>query len=61
VIRGVSQAALETGVPIATGIITADNLEQAVDRAGLKAGNKGAQAALAAVEIANLNQQVKHA
>ncbi len=55
-IRGVSQAALETGVPIASGIITAENLEQAVDRAGLKLGNKGAQAALAAIEIANLNK-----
>src|SRR3990167_6900117 len=44
--RGVSQAALEKDIPIATGIITADTLDQAIDRAGLKAGNKGAQAAL---------------
>ena len=56
IVRGVSQVALETGVPIASGIITADTLEQAIDRAGLKQGNKGAQAALAAIEIANLNQ-----
>ena len=56
--RGISQAALETGVPVATGVITADTLEQAIDRAGLKAGNKGAQAALAAVEIADLNEQL---
>ena len=56
IIRGVSQAALETGVPIATGIITADHLEEAIDRAGLKLGNKGAQAALAAIEIARLNK-----
>ena len=56
VIRGISQVALETQVPIASGIITAENLEQAIDRAGLKLGNKGAQAALAAIEIANLNQ-----
>lgn len=56
--RGISQAALETGMPIATGVITADNLEQAIDRAGLKAGNKGAQAALAALEIADLNLQL---
>lgn len=55
-IRGVSQAALETGVPIASGIITAESLEQAIDRAGLKLGNKGAQAALAAIEIASLNK-----
>ena len=59
VIRGISQVALETAVPIASGIITADDLGQAIDRAGLKLGNKGAQAALAAIEIANLNQQLK--
>ena len=56
IMRGVSQVALETGVPIASGIIVADNLEQAIDRAGLKMGNKGAQAALAAIEIAHLNR-----
>lgn len=60
VTRGVSQAALETGVPIATGIITADDIQQAIDRAGLKAGNKGEHAALAAAEIANLNGQIKN-
>lgn len=58
VTRGVSQAALETGVPVASGIITADNLEQAIDRAGLKAGNKGKQAALAALEISDLSQRL---
>ena len=57
--RGVSQAALETGVPVASGIITAEDLGQAIDRAGLKHGNKGAQAALAAIEISNLNQRLK--
>ena len=56
IVRGVSQVALETGVPIASGIIMAENLEQAIDRAGLKLGNKGTQAALAAIEIANLNR-----
>ena len=56
IVRGVSQAALETGIPVASGIITADTLEQAIDRAGLKQGNKGAQAALAAIEISNLNR-----
>lgn len=56
IIRGISQVALETGVPIASGIIMAEDLEQAIDRAGLKGGNKGAQAALAAIEIANLNR-----
>ncbi|MBN1687852.1 MAG: 6,7-dimethyl-8-ribityllumazine synthase [Candidatus Omnitrophica bacterium] len=58
VTRGISQVALETGIPIATAVITADTLEQAIDRAGLKAGNKGAHAALAAIEIADLNRQM---
>ncbi len=56
--RGIAQVALETGVPVATGVITADTLEQAIDRAGLKAGNKGMQAALAALEISDLNRQL---
>ncbi len=52
--KGIAQAMLETGVPVTFGVITADSLEQAIDRAGTKAGNKGADAALAAVEMANL-------
>jgi 6,7-dimethyl-8-ribityllumazine synthase len=52
--KGVARVGLETGVPVAFGIITADTLEQAVDRAGAKAGNKGWQAALTAIEMANL-------
>ena len=52
--KGIARAGVETGVPVIFGIITADNLEQAVDRAGAKAGNKGWQAALAAIEMANL-------
>lgn len=56
--RGIDQVALETGTPIATGVITVDSLEQAIDRAGLKHGNKGEQAALAALEIASLNEQL---
>jgi len=52
--KGVAQASLETGVPILFGIITADTLEQAIERAGAKAGNKGFDAALAALEMANL-------
>jgi 6,7-dimethyl-8-ribityllumazine synthase len=51
---GLARIALETGVPIAFGVLTTDTMEQAVDRAGGKAGNKGADAALAAVEMANL-------
>ena len=54
VAKGIAHVSLETGVPVTFGIITADSLEQAVDRAGTKSGNKGADAALAAVEMANL-------
>ncbi len=52
--KGIAHTMLETGVPVTFGVITADSLEQAIDRAGTKAGNKGADAALAAVEMANL-------
>src|SRR5664280_2979775 len=58
VARGVGQSAQETGVPHAFGVLTCDTLEQAIDRAGLKAGNKGFEAGLAAVEMASLRQQV---
>ena len=51
---GVARIALESGVPIAFGVLTTDTAEQAVDRAGGKAGNKGADAALVAIEMANL-------
>ncbi len=51
---GIARIALESGVPIAFGVLTTDTMEQAVDRAGGKAGNKGADAALAALEMANL-------
>lgn len=52
--RGVAEVALKTGLPVTNGILTVENLEQAIDRAGAKAGNKGADAALAAIEMANL-------
>jgi 6,7-dimethyl-8-ribityllumazine synthase len=55
VTRGIGQSAQETGVPHAFGVLTCDSLEQAIDRAGLKMGNKGFEAALAAAEMANLN------
>ena len=58
VTRGIGQSAQETGVPHAFGVLTCDTLEQAIDRAGLKMGNKGFEAALAAVEMANLNRAV---
>jgi len=52
--RGIAQVTLGTEVPVTFGVITADSLEQAIERAGTKAGNKGADAALAAIEMANL-------
>jgi 6,7-dimethyl-8-ribityllumazine synthase len=54
VTRGIGQSAQETEVPHGFGVLTCDRLEQAIDRAGLKAGNKGYEAALAAVEMVNL-------
>ena len=56
VTRGIGQSAQETGVPHAFGVLTCETLEQAIDRAGLKMGNKGFEAALAAVEMANLKE-----
>jgi 6,7-dimethyl-8-ribityllumazine synthase len=56
--KGVAQASLETGVPIAFGVITADTLEQAVERAGSKAGNKGWDAALTAIEMAQVLKRI---
>ncbi len=58
VTRGIGQSAQETGVPHAFGVLTCETLEQAIDRAGLKMGNKGFEAALTAVEMANLKQAV---
>jgi 6,7-dimethyl-8-ribityllumazine synthase len=55
---GVARIALESGVPIAFGVLTTDTMEQAVDRAGGKAGNKGADAALVALEMANLMRRL---
>jgi 6,7-dimethyl-8-ribityllumazine synthase len=54
VARGISQAALQTGVPVLFGVVTADTVEHAIDRAGVKLGNKGFEAATAAVELVNL-------
>ena len=56
--KGVAQAALQTSVPCIFGILTCDTIEQAIERAGTKAGNKGADAALAAIEMANLLGQL---
>jgi 6,7-dimethyl-8-ribityllumazine synthase len=59
VVRGIGQAALQTGVPIVFGVITTDNKDQAIARAGVKQGNKGFEAATVAVELANLYKKVK--
>jgi 6,7-dimethyl-8-ribityllumazine synthase len=53
-IKGIAQVSLETNLPITLGVVTADNLEQAIDRAGAKSGNKGFDAAMTAVELVNL-------
>ncbi|MCL2150161.1 MAG: 6,7-dimethyl-8-ribityllumazine synthase [Dehalococcoidia bacterium] len=52
--KGIARVALESGVPVINGVITAENLEQAIERAGTKMGNKGFDAATAAIEMANL-------
>jgi 6,7-dimethyl-8-ribityllumazine synthase len=57
--KGVAKVGLDTGVPVMFGIITADNLEQAIERAGTKAGNKGFDAAVGAIEMANLLKGIK--
>lgn len=59
VTKGIAQTTLELGIPISFGILTTDNLEQAIERAGTKAGNKGAQAAESIIEMINLLEQVK--
>jgi 6,7-dimethyl-8-ribityllumazine synthase len=59
VAKGVAMASLETGVPIVFGVLTTDSIEQAVERAGTKAGNKGFDAACAAIEMANLLRELK--
>ena len=56
--KGIAQASMETGLPIIFGILTTDTIEQAIERAGTKAGNKGWDAAVAAVEMANLMEVV---
>ena len=57
--KGVAQVSLESGVPVIFGIITADTIEQAIERAGTKDGNKGKDAAISAIEMANLIQELE--
>lgn len=57
--KGVANVSLETGKPVIFGILTTDTIEQAIERAGTKAGNKGADAAVAAIEMANLVAKIE--
>jgi 6,7-dimethyl-8-ribityllumazine synthase len=59
VAKGIAQVSLQTGVPTIFGVITTDTIEQAIERAGTKAGNKGFHAAVAAIEMANLYEELK--
>jgi len=56
--KGVAKVSLDTGIPCIFGVITADNLEQAIERAGTKDGNKGRDAAMSAIEMANLYEKI---
>ena len=56
--KGVAAVGLETGVPVVFGVITTDNIEQAIERAGTKSGNKGWDAALTTLELADLNKKI---
>ncbi len=56
--KGIAQVALDTMIPIAFGVLTTENLEQAIERAGTKAGNKGFDAAMTAIEMVNLYRQI---
>ena len=56
--KGIAQASMSTGVPVSFSLVTTENIEQAIERAGTKAGNKGADGALTAIEMANLLKQL---
>jgi len=56
--KGIAQVGLQTGTPVSFGVITSDTLEQAIERSGSKAGNKGVEAALAAIEMVNLLREI---
>ena len=58
VTKGIANVSLETGVPVIFGILTTENIEQAIERAGTKAGNKGYDAAVTAIEMANLLKEI---
>jgi 6,7-dimethyl-8-ribityllumazine synthase len=56
--KGIANVGLETGIPVIFGVLTTDNIEQAIERAGTKGGNKGFDASLAAIEMANLLKEI---
>ena len=56
--KGIAQVGMDTGLPILFGVLTTDNIEQAIERAGSKAGNKGSECAMAAIEMVNLLAQI---
>ena len=56
--KGIASVSLETGIPVMFGVVTTDNIEQAIERAGTKAGNKGYDCALGAIEMINLAKQM---
>jgi 6,7-dimethyl-8-ribityllumazine synthase len=57
--KGIASVSMQSGIPVLFGVVTAENLEQAIDRAGAKAGNKGFEAAMSAVELVNLYKEMK--
>lgn len=57
-VKGMASVSLQTGIPVAFGVLTVDTIEQAIERAGTKAGNKGAEAALSAIEMVNLLREM---
>jgi len=57
-VKGIAHVSLQYGVPVAFGVLTVDSIEQAIERAGTKAGNKGAEAAMSAIEMVNLLRQI---
>ena len=58
-VKGLSQAGLDASLPVSFGVLTVDTIEQAIERAGTKAGNKGAEAAMTAIEMVSLSRQLK--
>jgi 6,7-dimethyl-8-ribityllumazine synthase len=57
-VKGIAHVSLQHGIPVAFGVLTVDNIEQAIERAGTKAGNKGVEAAMSAIEMVNLLRQI---